>query len=165
MIEGRYARIMGETPEHDNGWRAVQRIATHFLSFDAWLFTVPMWNFGVPYRLKHYVDLVTQPGMTFRNDSAGNVEGLGAGRTAIVVAASAMDIRAGSPLVHLDFQLRYLEAWLGFIGVTDIRTVQVSPTFGAPDAVEAAMVEGCEAADAVVESLRPKSGTPACRPD
>lgn len=156
VIEGRYRLLMGEAVAagHASRWALVRRIAEHFLSFDAWLFTVPMWNFGVPYRLKHYVDLVTHPGMTFRNNALGKVEGLAAGRTAIVVAASAMDFRLGSGHAHLDHQLSYLEAWLGFIGVSDIRPLRVAPTFGAPDAVEAAMIAGRAAGDLLADELR-----------
>jgi len=156
VIEGRYRLLMGEAVAAGQAarWASVRRIAEHFLSFDAWLFTVPMWNFGVPYRLKHYVDLVTHPGMTFRNDALGNVEGLAAGRTAIVVAASAMDFRPGGGHAHLDHQLSYLETWLGFIGVTDIRPLRVAPTFGTPDAVEAAMIAGRAAADVLADGLR-----------
>lgn len=156
VIEGRYRLLMGEAvpAEQAARWASVRRIAEHFLSFDAWLFTVPMWNFGVPYKLKQYVDLVTHPGMTFRNDALGNVEGLAAGRTAIVVAASAMDFNIGSPHAHLDHQFGYLQAWLGFIGVTDIRPLHVAPTFGAPDVVEAAMIAGCTAADVLADGFR-----------
>jgi len=156
LIEGRYRLLAGDAVAAGQAarWASVRRIAEHFLSFDAWLFTVPMWNFGVPYRLKHYVDLVTHPGMTFRNDALGNVEGLAAGRTAIVVAASAMDFGPRGGHAHLDHQLGYLETWLGFIGVTDIRPLRVAPTFGAPDAVEAAMTAGRAEADALVDGLR-----------
>ena len=156
VIEGRYRLLMGEAVASGQAarWALVRRIAEHFLSFDAWLFTVPMWNFGVPYRLKHYVDLVTHPGMTFRNDALGNVEGLAAGRTAIVVAASAMNFHVDGGHAHLDHQLSYLETWLGFIGVSDIRPLRVAPTFGAPDAVEAAMMAGRAATDVLAEGLR-----------
>jgi putative NADPH-quinone reductase len=27
-----------------------------------------MWNFGIPYKLKHYIDVLTQPGQTFNFD-------------------------------------------------------------------------------------------------
>jgi len=154
-IEGRYRLLMGQAvpPEQEEAWARIRRWGEHFLSFDAWLFTVPMWNFGLPYRLKHYVDVLTHPGVTFRNDAQGDVEGLAAGRTAIIVAASAMPIEAGGPLAHLDFQLAYMKAWLGFIGVTDIRALRIAPTFGPPEAVEALMAEMAIQADALARAL------------
>jgi FMN-dependent NADH-azoreductase len=153
VIEGRYRLLMGEDvdPDMAAGWARVRAVANHFMTFDGWLFTVPMWNFGIPYRLKQYVDLVTHPGMTFRNDAAGNVDGLAAGRTAIIVAASAMSADA---LAGLDFQRAYLDAWLRFIGVTDIRSIRVAPTFGPPDQVDAAMARGRAEADAIADALQ-----------
>ena len=148
MVEGRYARIMGgeEAPEIAEKWAEVQRHVDHFLSFDAYLISTPMWNFGVPYVLKHYVDVLTHPRMTFLNDAHGNVTGLAAGRKALVIGASAMDIQPDGALAVMDFQLRYLETWLRFIGVDPVETIRVAPTFGAPEAVEAAMAAGAASA-------------------
>lgn len=154
-IEGRYGLLMG-TPvplEQAEAWARLRTIADHFLSFDGWLLSVPMWNFGLPYRLKHYIDLITHPGMTFRNDATGQVEGLAAGRTAIVVAASAMPFGTMPAIDGLDFQLAYLNAWLGFIGVTDIHAVRVAGTFGPEDAVQAAMDRAADEADALAAQL------------
>ena len=154
-IEGRYGLLMGEPvpPEQQQAWVQLQAIATHFLGFDSWLFTVPMWNFGLPYRLKHYVDLVTHPGLTFCNDAAGNVEGLAAGRTAIIVAASAMPVGTSPEIDGLDFQLSYLRTWLGFIGVTDIHAVRVAGTFGPEEVVQAAMAHARVQADLLVDQV------------
>ncbi len=154
-IEGRYGLLMGEPvpPEQEQAWGQLRAIADHFLSFDSWLFTVPMWNFGLPYRLKHYVDLVTHPGLTFRNDAAGNVEGLAAGRTAIIIAASAMPFGTSPEIDGLDFQLSYLRTWLGFIGVTDIHAVRVAGTFGPEEAVQAAMENARVQADLLVDQV------------
>ena len=155
--EGRYGLLMGEPvpAEQREAWSQLQAVADHFLSFDSWLFSVPMWNFGLPYPLKHYVDVITHPGITFRNDALGNVEGLAAGRTAIIVAASAMPFGASPDLDNMDFQLSYLRTWLGFIGVTDVHAVRVAGTFGPDDAVAAAMTKARSDADAMVDQLEP----------
>ena len=154
-IEGRYGLLMGEPvpPEQAAAWARLRDIADHFLSFDGWLLSVPMWNFGLPYRLKHYIDCITHPGMTFRNDASGQVEGLAAGRTAIIVAASAMQFGAMPAIDSLDFQLPYLNAWLGFIGVTDVHSVRVAGTFGPEEAVATAMAKAAEDANALVAQL------------
>jgi FMN-dependent NADH-azoreductase len=154
-IEGRYGLLMGAPvpPEQAAAWHRLRAMADHFLSFDGWLLSVPMWNFGLPYRLKHYIDLITHPDMTFRNDADGNVEGLAAGRTAIIVAASAMPFGAMPAIDGLDFQLAYLNAWLGFIGVTDIHAVRVAGTFGPEEAVEAAMAKAAADAATLVDQF------------
>jgi len=160
-IEGRYGLLMGTPvpPEQAAAWDRLRTVAEHFLSFDGWLFSVPMWNFGLPYRLKHYIDCITHPGMTFRNDAAGNVEGLAAGRTAIIVAASAMPFGSMPAIEGLDFQLSYLNAWLGFIGVTDIHAVRVAGTFGPEDAVAAAMAKAAAEADALLAQVGARAAT------
>ena len=151
MIEGRYSLLMGAPVEEGiaREWEEVRRIAKNFLEHDAYLISTPMWNFGIPYILKHYIDVVTQPGITFRNDAAGNVEGLAAGRRALVIAASAMPFGMNESIAGLDHQARYLEAWLAFIGVEQVRTIRVSPTFGPEDEV----VEAIEKAAGTAEQV------------
>lgn len=154
MIEGRYDLIMGRSVAAgvEPAWDDIRREADHFLSFDHYLISTPMWNFGIPYRLKHYVDVLTQPGMTFTNDATGAVTGKARGRRATVIGASALDIGPGKPLAHLDFQLSYLVEWLRFIGVEQIDTVRVSPTFGEEREVDAAMRAGEQSARSLAES-------------
>lgn len=138
MIEGRYSLIMGEEvePAIADAWREVRGHATHFLSFDGVLISTPMWNFGLPYRLKHWIDVVTQPGMAFTNDAQGNVEGGAAHMKAMVVAASAIPFGKDDAVAPLDFQLAYLTAWMDFIGLREREVMRVSPTFGTPEDVE-----------------------------
>ena len=46
-------------------WDQIVGIANRFISADRYLFAVPMWNGGVPYRLKQYIDIIHQPGLLF----------------------------------------------------------------------------------------------------
>ncbi len=143
MIEGRFSLIMGDdvAPNVAADWAQIRRFTNDILAHDAWLISAPMWNFGIPYKLKHFIDVVTQPGMAFRNNQAGEVQGLAADKRVAIIAASAMPFGVDRDIEHLDFQLRYLESWLGFIGVTAIDSVRVAPTFGPPSAIDAAMAE------------------------
>ena len=106
-IEARYAIIHGERADPDKvaAWEEIRALVDQFLSHDLLLFSVPMWNFGIPYRLKHYIDLLTQPGLAFSVGADGNVQGHAAGRTAILVAAGALDTSPGTPLAGLDHQV------------------------------------------------------------
>src|SRR5271156_2705369 len=65
--EGKYAIMNGQkfTPEQEYAWGDVVRVAEHFKSFDKFVFSVPMWNFSIPYKLKHWIDVITQPGLAF----------------------------------------------------------------------------------------------------
>jgi FMN-dependent NADH-azoreductase len=154
-VESRYNLLAGNAvdPAQEATWQELKTWTDHFLSFDDYLIATPMWNFGIPYQLKHYIDILTHPGLTFRNDPQGNVEGLAQGRRAIIVAASAMPFGSLPDIDGLDFQLAYLKAWLGFIGVTDIDAVRVAGTFGPEDVVAAAMARAFADADSLADTI------------
>ncbi len=156
MIEARYDLIMGNAvpEEHASAWAAIQTLCEEFLSFDAYVFSTPMWNFGIPYALKHLVDVITQPGMTFRNDSEGGVVGLAGGRAAAIIAASAMPFGKDEQLAALDFQSAYLKTWLNFIGIEKIDQVNVSPTFGPEEDVTRAMAGAKNRAETIALNWR-----------
>src|SRR6266536_3103899 len=58
VLEAKYASLNGDpqTAEQSKAWQAVVKLAEHFKSADKYLFSLPMWNFSVPYVLKHYID-------------------------------------------------------------------------------------------------------------
>ena len=149
MIEARYDLIRGQDvpPDLAQEWAAVRHICDDFLGFDLFVISTPMWNFGIPYRLKHFVDVVTQPGMTFTNDSEGNVVGMAEGKSAALIAASAMPFGKDDQLAPLEFQTSYLKTWLNFIGVRQIDQINISPTFGSPEDVEREMRDATAKAD------------------
>jgi len=89
-----------------------------------------MWNFSIPYRLKHWVDLITQPGLTFTFDPAAGYAPLLRNRPTLVVLASAGDYAAGESRGRPDLATPYLRAALGFIGLTDPIIVAIGPTIG-----------------------------------
>ena len=49
-----------------------------------------MWNAGIPYILKQFIDVVSQPGMVFGFDPEPGYTGLLTGRKAAVVYTSAV---------------------------------------------------------------------------
>ena len=153
-IEGRYDLIEGREVRAEvvAAWEGIASTVAHFLLFDTYLFSVPMWNFGVPWRLKQYIDVLTQPGLAFTADASG-VTGLAAGKRAILVCSGALDIRPGQPGAELDFQTAFMKAWLGFIGITDVHEVQVRPTYGPPELVESAMAKAFAEADLAADYL------------
>src|SRR3954447_12786723 len=53
------------TPEgaQADAWRQARATFERFEAADRLLFSVPMWNAGVPYILKQLVDVISQPGM------------------------------------------------------------------------------------------------------
>ena len=67
-------------------WKGVERVIEAFKSADKYVFSVPMWNFGIPWRLKQYIDILVQPGSTFRYDEEG-YRGLVTGKRAFLAYA------------------------------------------------------------------------------
>jgi FMN-dependent NADH-azoreductase len=157
MLESRYRLINGNAvePAFEERWSELRSIVDHLLSFDLWLFSTPMWNFGLPYRLKHYVDLVIQPTMAFTNDSSGAVTPHGTDKIAVLIGAGALDIRPGATLAALDFQLAHLEQCLRvYFGVSDVHQIRAAPTFGDEVTVDAAMNEARYEAKALAFNLK-----------
>ena len=143
----KYAVLGGGEPTGPDAraWKAVIEVIDRFKSADMVIVSSPMWNFGIPYRLKHYVDLLVQPGLTFVYGPEG-YKGLVTARPVVLVLS-----RGGAyvPGDAMDFQRRYLETILGFIGFTDIRTVLIEATLGGGDTkpiVEKAIAEARELA-------------------
>lgn len=134
------------SPAQAAAWGAVKRQIADFKAADKYVIALPMWNFSIPWRLKQFFDIVIQPGLTFSYDEAG-YHGLVTGRPVFISYARGGAYPAGTPAEGWDFQKRYLEHILGFIGFTDIRSVVVEPTLaGGPDTAQAKRVEGVELA-------------------
>jgi FMN-dependent NADH-azoreductase len=110
-------------------WAQVEAVAQRFTAADRYLFSVPMWNFGVPYVLKHWIDVVTQPGILFGFDQAAGYLGLLGGKKAAAIYTS-----AGTPGAYGtgDFHATFLNDWLRFIGVTDLTEIRFQPALLTP---------------------------------
>jgi FMN-dependent NADH-azoreductase len=111
-----------------SAWNRIVEIAERFKAADHYVLGVPMWNGGIPYRLKLYIDIVTQPGLLFGFDPAKGYFGLLSGKTATVVYSSGVFAPGVAPAYGLDFQSSYLEWWLRFVGIGDIRTIRYQPS-------------------------------------
>lgn len=124
------AVFAGAEPEGPakQAWAAARATFERFAAADAYLFSVPMWNAGVPYILKQFIDVVSQPGMVFGFDPEHGYQGLLTGRRAAIVYTSAVYPAFGS-----DFQAPYLEDWLRWAGVTEISTVHFRPNLVTAD--------------------------------
>jgi FMN-dependent NADH-azoreductase len=133
-LNAKYAVLNGlnHTPEEKAAWSKVTAIADEFKSYDKYVLASPMWNFSIPYKLKHYLDVLIQPDLTFSFSPESGYKGLVTGKPAFVALARGGEYPPGSPSEAWDFQSKYLLAALGFIGFTDIRVVMAEPTLGDP---------------------------------
>ena len=72
ILEAKYARLGGRgfTDSQRDAFAVAERIAVRLALADRVLISTPMWNFGIPYKLKQWIDVITQPGLTFPVRSA-----------------------------------------------------------------------------------------------
>lgn len=129
-VDAKYAIMHGQKPtdEQQSAWQAVESLIQQFKQADKYVFAVPMWNFGIPYRLKQYFDLITQPGLTFSFSPETGYQGLVTGKPALVVHARGGAYAPGSPAAAYDMEKPYIEQILGFLGFVDVRAILVEPT-------------------------------------
>ena len=130
MLNAKYAVINQEqhTPEQAHAWSEVQSLFDQFNSANRYLFTVPMWNFGIPYRLKQYIDIITQPGMAWSYSPEESYQGLLKNKTAVVVYTSGDRYGQGTGFEAFDLQKPYLKLWLNFIGIMDVIELKLEGT-------------------------------------
>jgi FMN-dependent NADH-azoreductase len=120
----------GQTPQGDQAeaWADVERVFAPFKEADEYLFTVPMWNAGVPWVLKHLIDTITQPGLVFGFDPAQGYTPLLQGKRAVVVYTSGV-YSPGAPIQFgADFHAEFFNDWLRFIGVEHVSEIRFQPT-------------------------------------
>ncbi len=147
VTEAKYMTIAGATLDTRSQfmWNEVTDIATSFASFDIYVISAPMWNFSVPYKLKHYIDVIMQPGLLFQFTASG-VEGLLKNKKMICITSRGSDYSVGSPMNVMDFQESYLRAIFGFAGITDVSFVNAQPLDYTPDLTAMKINEANEAA-------------------
>lgn len=152
----KYAGIEGMalTVEQDRAWAVIRELATPFLAADKLLLAVPLWNFSIPYRLKHLIDLISQKDILFAFDGAG-FQGLIKARKAAVIYARGLDYGAigSTPASAFDFQKPYIEAWLRLIGISNIDSIVVEKTLLGQEMDVAGRAAGRQAAQALAAAF------------
>ena len=153
-INAKYAVMHQEAQSADESgaWSEITAIAQRFAAADKYLFSVPMWNFSIPYVLKHYIDVITQPGLTWTFSPDTGYSGLVSGRAAAIYSSAGV-YHDGSGAEAFDAQKPYFEAWLGFVGITDVSRVICAPMLGAPDEVSAAREAAIAAARELAQTF------------
>jgi len=127
------AVFAGETPTSD-AWRAAVDTFRRFDSADRYLFSVPMWNHGVPYILKQFIDVVSQPGLVFGFDPERGYTGLLRNKRAAVVYTSAVYGPERGTAFGTDFQATYFRDWLRWAGVDVAAEIFFRPNLAIADA-------------------------------
>ena len=116
-----------------SAWDQVTEITDRFTSADHYVFAVPMWNGGVPYKLKQYIDIITQPGLLFGFDPENGYSGLLQNKRASVFYSAGVYAPGADPKYGQDFHSTYLAWWLSMIGVDQVEAVRFQPSLVTAD--------------------------------
>ena len=148
IVDAKYAILHGQahTPDQAKAWQQVVRVIDRFKSADWYLFSLPMWNFGIPYVLKHWIDVIVQPGLTFSFSPTEGYKGLVTNKKAVAVYARGGAYGPGTGAEGYDLQTKTLGGVLGFVGVTEVTNIVIEPTLAAPADVEATIAKAKELA-------------------
>ncbi|XP_020901351.2 uncharacterized protein LOC110239934 [Exaiptasia diaphana] len=126
-VASKMRMVSGEEQAGDKeNLTAVEDMITTLYSADKLVISSPMWNYGVPYVLKQYIDCIVQPGLTFQETQNGP-RGLVTGRPLLLITSSGGDYTKPG-MVHLDFQVPYLKVIFALIGFTNVRHIYIKNT-------------------------------------
>ena len=154
-VTAKYAVLSGSplNAKEEQAWGIVGDCIDRFRTADLILMGVPMWNFGIPYVLKHFIDVVTQPGFTFSWTPEQGYKSLLPSKRAIVLTSSAGDYSAGSSMAKHDYLTPYLNDWLQIYMGCQVDFISLAPTVAGPDAVAAAVLDAKKRAAELVKGL------------
>lgn len=138
-IKSKYALMTGQPLDDEarSSWQEIERTIEGFLAADIHVITAPMWNFGIPYALKYYIDAIVQPGYLFAYDEHGVPHGLVHGKRMVCVTSRGGDY-SQPPMDAMDHMVGYLRAIFGFVGITDLKFFDVQPCDVTPELRNAA---------------------------
>lgn len=150
-VGGKYMLMSGQELTGDAlaSWEQIKAHINRFLAADIIIISTPMWNFSIPYLLKHYIDIIAQPGFTFRYTEKGP-EGLAGNRDLFIVSTRGGDYTAGTPAAAYDQLEPYLKQVFSFIGFKDIKFISAQPMDAATEQVRETKISE---AIALAESL------------
>jgi FMN-dependent NADH-azoreductase len=150
-LNAKYAGLQGLelSDEQTAAWNSIRQIAGRFYQADVIIFSVPMWNFGIPYKLKQLIDLISQKDVLFTfNEHCFN--GMLNNKKAILISARGISYATGTdtPESEFDFQNAYMLMWFKFIGITDTTIIKVEQTLFGNEAAMNALTLGLSTASA-----------------
>lgn len=129
IVNGKYMLLAGNDLSGDSklSWeRFVIPYIERFMAAEMIVISTPMWNFGIPYKLKHFIDIIFQPRYLFRYTEKG-VEGLAKDKKVVVLTSRGGDYGLTSPAHSMDNQEPYLRIVFSFVGIKDITFIAAQP--------------------------------------
>lgn len=97
LLAAKYARLV-DTPlsaAQAAAWEQIEALAERFHQAHTLVFSVPLWNFGIPYKLKHLIDAISHKDVLFTFDEHG-LNGMLGGRRAVAIYSRGLGYGPGS---------------------------------------------------------------------
>jgi len=153
QVGGKYILLEGKDlyGRLQEAWVGILQHIERFKTADLYLISTPMWNFSIPYMLKHYIDLIVQPRHLFRYGAGGKPEGLLLGKKMVVTATRGGQYSGGGEA--FDFQEPYLRAIFGFVGIHDISFLKAEPMDMGKEARDAALTGAMQDAERLAKEI------------
>jgi FMN-dependent NADH-azoreductase len=156
-LEGKYAGLAGlaRSPAQDLAWTRIRELAAMLHAADKLVISMPMWNFGVPYKFKHFVDLISHKDVLFSFTPEAGLQGLLGGRKALAIYARGVDYSETSrtPAAEWDLQKPYVDIWLKLIGITDVTSIIVERTIYGVEVDRESRAQGAAEARALAKTF------------
>lgn len=142
VIKVKFSLFAGQevSEEDKKHWNQIESYINQFISADAYLLSTPMWNFNIPYRLKHYLDVIVQPKYLFEYTSKGP-NGLIKDKKLIVITSRGGDYSPHTPFYEFDYQEPYLLRIFSFIGFSDITFINAQPMDSGDSSIQKQKIE------------------------
>lgn len=124
------------------------QLTDQFVAADKYIFVTPMWNLGLPPRVKTYIDTIFVAGKTFKYTEQGP-QGLLNTKKCLHIHASG-GIHSKNPMNHGD---PFLRDAMRFMGIEDYKSIIVEGHNAMPDKAETIIWEAHAQIATVVEWL------------
>ncbi len=128
-IAAAYTPPEQHTPELQEAIRFSDQLVDEFLAADIYVIGSPMYNFSIPSTLKAYIDQIVRPGRTFifePENPENPYKPLVLGKKMFIISArGGSGFGKGGKYEKLNYQTPYLTTIFGFIGITDIRFIDL----------------------------------------
>lgn len=153
-VNAKYVMMAGGQLDAESlaSWKKVAALSEQFMSYDLYLITAPMWNFSIPYLLKHYIDVIMQAGILFHFTEQGP-KGFAKYEKMVCITSRGSDYSPGTHMHALDLQEPYLRAIFGLAGIEEIHFIHAQPMDLAPGLTQAALEKAKEEARQMVDKL------------
>ncbi|GAX47968.1 FMN-dependent NADH-azoreductase [Pseudolactococcus reticulitermitis] len=121
-------------------------LTDQFLAADKVVITNPLWNLGVPTRLKAWVDTINVAGRTFKYTAEGPI-GLAGGKKVLHIQAN------GGVYNGNDASSQYLNSILNFIGIDDITSVYIEGHAYDPERADDILADALAKVDSIAKEF------------